>query len=245
MKILVPIKRVLDYTLKPKITSQGTIDIQGMKLSINPFDEIALEEALRLREQGWATEVSVFTHGSKEDQEVLRHGLALGADRAFFSESTTSLDSFGFSEILVQVIRAQSPDLVLMGKQSIDTDASHVPQMVAGLLGWPQGLFASKIEANGTEITVTQELDHGLEVLSFSTPGVISADLRLNTPRFATLPNIMKARTKAIEALSLEPPSPPVLETLSVNDPLPRKQGQKVGSVSELVQKLKEEGVWS
>jgi electron transfer flavoprotein beta subunit len=245
MKLLVPVKRVVDYNVKVRVKSDGTgVEIGGVKMSMNPFDEIAVEEAVRLKEKGLATEIIAVSMGVAACAETIRTALAMGADRGILVETDVELQPLAVAKLLKALIDKEQPGLVIMGKQAIDDDMNATGQMLAALLGWPQGTFASKITIEGETLTVTREIDGGLETLSLDLPAVITADLRLNEPRYASLPNIMKARKKPIEtikpdALGIDPT--PRLTLLSVAEPAKRQAGQKVGSVAELVQKLRHE----
>lgn len=248
MKILVAVKRVVDYNIKVRIKPDGTdVDIDGVKMGINPFDENAIEEALRLKEQGLAAEVVAVSLGSSANQDVLRHALAMGADRAILVESDAVLQPLGVAKLLKAVIEREQPDLVILGKQAIDDDAGQTGQMLAALLGWGQGTFISELTIKDNEATVTREVDGGTEKLALSLPAVLTADLRLNEPRFVKLPNLMQARKKPIETIAsaaLGVNAEARLRLLQVAEPPPRKAGIKVGSVQELLQKLREqEGV--
>ena len=245
MKILVAVKRVIDPYVKIRVTSDNTgVETQNIKMAMNPFDEIAVEEALRLRERNHAKEVVVVSIGTEASQETLRHALALGADRAILVRTTASLESLNIAKVLHKLVLDENPSLVLMGKQSIDSDNNQTPQMLAALLNWPQATYASKINASETSLEVTRDIDGGLETIKVQLPAVVSTDLRLNEPRYASLPNIMKAKNKELKvieldalALSLKPHS----EILSVRAPAPRSVGIKVGSIIELLDKLQHE----
>ncbi len=245
MKILVPVKRVVDYNAKIRVKSDGSgVDIAGLKMSMNPFDEIAVEEAIRLKERGIATETVAVSMGVAACTETIRTALAMGIDRGILVETDVELQPLAVAKLLRALVQRESPGLVLMGKQAIDDDMNATGQMLAALLGWSQGTFASKVELSGQSAVVTREVDGGLETVELSLPAVITADLRLNEPRYASLPNIMKARKKPIEtikpdALGVDPA--PRLRIVSVAEPPRRQAGQKVGSVEELVAKLKTE----
>lgn len=248
MKILVAVKRVVDYNIKVRIKPDGTnVDIDGLKMGINPFDENAIEEALRLKEQGIATEVIAVSVGSPATQDVLRHCLAMGADRAILLDSDADLQPLQIAKLLQVMVKREQPDLVLLGKQAIDDDAGQTGQMLAALLAYPQGTFASALAVEGNEVIVTREVDGGTETLALKFPAVITADLRLNAPRFVKLPNLMMARKKSIETIDvteLGVALPVRLKLLQVSEPAARKSGIKVGSVTELLNKLREhEGV--
>ncbi len=245
MKILVPVKRVVDYNVKIRVKADGTgVETSGVKMSMNPFDEIAVEEAVRLKEKGVATEVIAVSMGTTACGETIRTALAMGADRGVLVETTVELQPLAVAKMLKALVDKEQPRLVIMGKQAIDDDMNATGQMLAALLGWPQGTFASKITVEGDGITVTREIDGGLETLALTLPAIITADLRLNEPRYASLPNIMKARKKPIEtikpeALGVDPA--PRLTLVSVAEPPKRLAGKKVGSIAELVDKLKTE----
>jgi electron transfer flavoprotein beta subunit len=245
MKILVPVKRVLDYNVKPRVKSDGTgVDLANVKMSMNPFDEIAVEEAVRLKEKGVATEIVAVSCGVAACQETLRTALALGADRAIMVETDVELQPLAVAKLLRALVEQEKPGLVILGKQAIDDDANQTGQMLAALLGWSQGTFASKIELDGDNANVTREIDGGLETLEIGLPAVITVDLRLNTPRYATLPNIMKAKKKPLEVAKpadLGVDVAPRLKTLKVAEPGKRKAGVMVKDVGELVDKLKNE----
>jgi len=247
MKLLVAVKRVIDYNVKPRVRMDGSgIDLANVKMSMNPFDEIAVEEAIRLREKGVATEVVVCSIGPAKAQETLRTALAMGADRAILVTSDTDVEPLAVAKILKGVVDEEQPGLVILGKQAIDDDSNQVGQMLAALLGWPQGTFASKVELSGDSVNVTREVDGGLETLKLSTPAIVTTDLRLNEPRYASLPNIMKAKSKPLAnktAADFGVDTTPRLQTLKVVEPPKRSAGIKVGSVDELVEKLKGLGV--
>jgi electron transfer flavoprotein beta subunit len=245
MKILVPIKRVVDYNVRIRVKADGTgVDLANVKMSMNPFDEIAVEEALKLREAGKAQEVVVVSAGPVAAQETLRSALAMGADRALLVETDVELQPLAVAKLLRAIVERESPRLVIAGKQAIDDDANQVGQMLAALLGWPQATFASKVTVEGDAITVTREVDGGLETVQSTLPAVVTTDLRLNTPRYATLPNIMKAKKKPLDVLKPEDLGvdvTPRLRTLKVEDPPRRKAGVMVKDVAELVDKLRNE----
>ena len=247
MKILVPVKRVIDYNVKPRIKADGSgIDLANVKMSMNPFDEIAVEEAIRLKEKGVATEVVAVSIGPAKAQETLRTALAMGADRAILVQTDDEVEPLAVAKILKQIAGEEEPGLVVLGKQAIDDDSNQTGQMLAALLGWSQGTFASKVEVADDRANVTREVDGGLETVSLTLPAIVTTDLRLNEPRYASLPNIMKARSKP---LTTKAPADygvdiaPRLKTLKVSEPPARKAGIKVGSVDELVAKIKELGV--
>jgi electron transfer flavoprotein beta subunit len=243
MKILVAVKRVVDYNIKVRVKPDGSdVDIAGVKMGVNPFDENAIEEALRIKEQGKATEVIAVSFGSAANHDVLRHALAMGADRAILVESTEKLQSLGVAKLLKAVVLREQANLVILGKQSVDDDAGQMGQILAALLDYPQATFASTIKLDGNEAIVTREVDGGTETLALDLPAVITADLRLNEPRFVKLPNLMMARKKPIETISaseLGLDIQPRLTLLKVNEPPARKPGIKVNSVEELVSKLR------
>jgi electron transfer flavoprotein beta subunit len=247
MKILVPVKRVLDYNLKPRVKADGSgVDLANVKLSMNPFDEIAVEEAVRLKEKGIATEIVAISIGEAKAQETLRTALAMGADRAILVVHDGIAEPLAVAKILKAIAAEEQPGMVILGKQAIDDDCNQTGQMLAALLGWPQGTFASKVEVSGEKVDVTREIDGGLETVSLKLPAIVTTDLRLNEPRYASLPNIMKAKSKP---LAQKTPADygvdmaPRLTTLKVSEPPARKAGIKVKSVDELVAKLKELGV--
>ncbi len=247
MKLLVAVKRVIDYNVKPRVRMDGSgVDLANVKMSMNPFDEIAVEEAIRLKEKGAATEVVVVSIGPAKAQETLRTALAMGADRAILVTSETDVEPLAVAKILKAIAEEEQPGLVILGKQAIDDDSNQVGQMLAALLGWPQGTFASKIEVSGDSVNVTREVDGGLETLRLVTPAIVTTDLRLNEPRYASLPNIMKAKSKPLAnktPADFGVDTAPRLETLKVVEPAKRQAGIKVGSVDELVAKLKALGV--
>jgi electron transfer flavoprotein beta subunit len=245
MKILVPVKRVVDYNVKVRVKADGTgVDIANVKMSMNPFDEIAIEEAVRLKEKGVATEVVAVSCGVTQCQETLRTAMAIGADRAILVETTEELQPLAVAKLLKALADKEQPGLIIMGKQAIDDDANQTGQMLAALADWPQATFASKVEVADGKAQVTREVDGGLETLSISLPAVISTDLRLNEPRYVTLPNIMKAKKKPLDTLTpadLGVDVTPRLKTLKVAEPAGRKAGIKVPDVTTLVDKLKNE----
>lgn len=244
MKILVAVKRVVDYNIKVRIKPDGSdVDIDGLKMGINPFDENALEEALRLKEQGIATEIVAVSLGTSASQDVLRHALAMGADRAILVETDSTLQALGVAKLLKAVVLREQPQLIILGKQAIDDDAGQAGQMLAALLNYPQATFASTIKVDDNVIRVTREVDGGTETLALNLPAVVTADLRLNEPRFVKLPNLMMARKKPIETINAAEFSlniEPRLKLIKVSEPPARKAGIKVGSVSELLSKLRE-----
>jgi electron transfer flavoprotein beta subunit len=245
MKILVPVKRVVDYNVKIRVKADGTgVETTNVKMSMNPFDEIAVEEAVRLKEAGKAMEVMVVSLGVQTCQETLRTALAMGADRAIHVLTDVAVEPLAVAKALKSLVRKERPDLVIMGKQAIDDDSNQTGQMLAALLGWPQGTFASKVVMGDGTVLVTREIDGGLETVELKLPAVVTADLRLNEPRYASLPNIMKAKKKPLETLKPEDLGvdvTPRLKTLKVVEPPKRSAGIKVGSVAELVNKLKNE----
>jgi electron transfer flavoprotein beta subunit len=239
MKLLVPVKRVVDYNVKVRVKADGTgVDTANVKMSMNPFDEIAVEEAVRLKERGVATEIVAVSCGAATCQETLRTALAIGADRAIL------LQPLAVAKLLAAVVKRESPQLVILGKQAIDDDANQVGQMLAALLDWPQATFASKVEVADGKATVKREVDGGLETVEMALPAVVTTDLRLNEPRYATLPNIMKAKKKPLDTLDpagLGVDVAPRLSTLKVVEPPKRKGGGRVADVAELVAKLRNE----
>jgi len=245
MKVLVPVKRVIDYNVKVRVKPDQTgVDLANVKMSMNPFDEIGTEEAVRLKEKGVATEVVVVSIGPAQAQETLRTALAMGADRGILIQTDADLEPLAVAKLLKAVIAEEQPGVVVMGKQAIDGDNNAVGQMLAALLDWPQATFASKIEISGQTAQVTREVDGGLQTLSVALPAVITADLRLNEPRYASLPNIMKAKKKPIDIKSTGDYGVDVanrLTVVKVTEPPKRQGGAKVADVAELVSKLKNE----
>jgi electron transfer flavoprotein beta subunit len=245
MKVLVPVKRVVDYNVKVRVKADGSgVDIANVKMSMNPFDEIAVEEAVRLREAGVATEVIVVSCGVTQCQETLRTALAIGADRGILIESSEELQPLAVAKLLKAVVDKEQPQLIILGKQAIDDDSNQTGQMLAALAGLPQATFASKVVVEGEHVKVTREVDGGSETLSLRLPAVITTDLRLNEPRYVTLPNIMKAKKKTLETLqpaALGVDVTPRLKTLKVVEPPQRKAGVMVPDVATLVAKLKNE----
>jgi len=243
MKVLVAVKRVVDYNVKIRVKADLTgVETANVKMSMNPFDEIAVEEAIRLREQGKATEVVAVSIGPAQSQETIRTALAMGADRGIHVAAEGEIQPLAVAKLLKAVVAAEAPGLVILGKQAIDDDSNQTGQMLAALLGWPQGAFASKVTIGDGRVEVTREVDGGLETVDLALPAIVTTDLRLNEPRYASLPNIMKAKKKPIEATSpgdLGVDMAPRLATLKVVEPARRKAGIKVGSVDELVDKLK------
>ncbi len=245
MQILVPVKRVVDYNVKVRVKGDGSgVELANVKMSMNPFDEIALEEAVRIKEAGIATEVVAVSCGINACQETLRTALALGADRALLIETDAELQPLAVAKLLKAVVEKEQPQLVILGKQAIDDDANQTGQMLAALLAWPQATFASKVVISGQTAAVTREIDGGLETLEIGLPAIVTADLRLNEPRYATLPNIMKAKKKPLATTTpaeLGVDVTPRLKTLNVAEPAKRQAGIKVADVAELVAKLKNE----
>jgi electron transfer flavoprotein beta subunit len=245
MKILVPVKRVVDYNVKIRVKPDGSgVELANVKMSMNPFDEIAVEEALRLKEAGKAEEVVVVSIGPAQAAETIRTGLAMGADRGILVKTDATVEPLGVAKLLKAVIAGETPGLVIMGKQAIDDDMNATGQMLAALLGWSQGTFASKITLADGKIDVTREVDGGLQTVSLKLPAIVTTDLRLNEPRYASLPNIMKAKKKPLdettpEALGVD--ASPRLEVIKTVEPATRKAGVKVASVEELISKLKNE----
>ncbi|HEY9216825.1 MAG TPA: electron transfer flavoprotein subunit beta/FixA family protein [Phenylobacterium sp.] len=245
MKVLVPVKRVIDYNVKPRVKPDNTgVDLANVKMSMNPFCEIAVEEAVRLKEKGAATEVVAVSVGPAQAGETLRTALAMGADRAILIQSNEDLEPLAIAKVLKAVIAEENPGLVIMGKQAIDGDNNATGQMLAALLDWPQGAFASKIEINGDKANVTREVDGGLQTIEVSLPAIVTADLRLNEPRYASLPNIMKAKKKPLDTKELSSygvDTAPRLKVLKVTEPPKRAGGIKVENAADLVMKLKNE----
>lgn len=250
MKILVPVKRAVDYSVKIRVKADGTgVDLANVKMSMNPFDEIAVEEAVRLKEKGKATEIVLVSIGPAKAQDIIRTGMAIGADRGILVQTDAPTDIGGVeplavAKILKAIVETEKPDLVIMGKQSIDDDSNQTGQMLAALLGWAQGTFASKVEPGDGKVDVTREVDGGLETVSLKLPAIVTTDLRLNEPRYAALPNIMKAKSKPLETKT---PADygvdiaPRLSVVKVAEPKKRTGGGKVASVDELIDKLKNE----
>ena len=246
MKVLVPVKRVVDYNVKVRVKSDNTgVELANIKMSMNPFDEIAVEEAIRLKEKGIATEVVVVSVGVQQCTETLRTALAMGADRGILVLTDVTTESLAVAKVLAGIVAEEAPGLVILGKQAIDDDANQTGQMLAGLLGWAQGTFASKLDTQGETVNVTREIDGGLETVALKMPAIVTTDLRLNEPRYASLPNIMKAKSKPIAnktPADYGVDMTPRLTTLKVTEPAKRQAGIKVKSVDELVAKLKEMG---
>jgi electron transfer flavoprotein beta subunit len=247
MKALVPVKRVLDYNVKPRVKADGSgVDLANVKMSMNPFDEIAVEEAIRLKTKGAVTEIVAVSVGPAKAQETLRTALAMGADRAILVQTDDEVEPLAVAKILAKIAEEEQPGLVILGKQAIDDDSNQTGQMLGALLGWGQGTFASKVEVEGDSVSVTREVDGGLETVKLKTPAIVTTDLRLNEPRYATLPNIMKAKSKP---LAQKTPADygvdtaPRLTVVKVVEPGKRQAGVKVGSVDELIDKIKETGV--
>ena len=245
MKLLVPVKRVLDYNVKVRVKADGSgVDLANLKMSMNPFDEIAVEEAVRLKEKGVATEILAVSIGPQQAQDTLRTAMAMGADRALLIQTDEDLQPLAVAKVLKALVDQEKPDLILMGKQAIDGDNNAVGQMLAALMDRPQATFASKVEISGTTATVTREVDGGLQTIAVELPAVITADLRLNEPRFASLPNIMKARKKPLEIKPLAEfgaDTAPRLTVVKTAEPEGRKAGIKVDSAADLVARLKNE----
>jgi electron transfer flavoprotein beta subunit len=245
MKVLVPVKRVVDYNVKIRVKADGSgVETANVKMSMNPFDEIAVEEAVRLKETGAATEVIVVSLGVQACQETLRTALAMGADRAILVLTEAELQPLAVAKALKALVEKEQPQLVILGKQAIDDDCNQTGQMLAALLGWPQGTFASKVVTGDNTVTVTREIDGGLETVELTLPAVVTSDLRLNEPRYASLPNIMKAKKKPLETVKPEDLGvdvTPRLKTLKVTEPAKRQAGIKVPDVATLVDKLKNE----
>jgi len=245
LKVLVPVKRVVDYNVKVRVKSDGSgVDLANVKMSMNPFDEIAVEEAVRLKEAGIATEVVAVSCGLPACQETLRTAMALGADRSILVETDAELQPLAVAKLLRALVDKEAPQLMILGKQAIDDDANQTGQMLAALLGWPQATFASRVVIVDGKVTVTREIDGGLETLELSLPAVVTTDLRLNEPRYATLPNIMKAKKKPLDNVKpadLGVDVAPRLATLKVVEPAKRQAGVKVADVAQLIDKLKNE----
>ena len=245
MKILVAVKRVLDYNVKARVNAEGTgIDLANVKMSMNPFDEIAVEESLRIKEAGKADEVIAVSMGVSQSQETIRTALAMGADRGILVETEDELQPLAVAKLLAAIVEREQPGLVIVGKQAIDDDSNQTGQMFAALMDWPQATFASEVNIDGDKMKVTREVDDGLESIEVGLPALITTDLRLNEPRYAKLPNIMKAKKKPLDTLTpseLEVDIAPRLKVIKVEEPEQRKAGEIVGSVAELVDKLKNE----
>ena len=245
MKVLVPVKRVVDYNVKVRVKADETdVDLANVKMSMNPFDEIAVEEAVRLKEKGIVSEVVAVSCGPAACQETLRSAMAMGADRGILVECNAELQPLAVAKLLKAVCEKEGPSLLICGKQAIDDDSNQTGQMLAALMDWPQATFASKVELAGDKVTVTREIDGGLETLSMSLPAVVTTDLRLNEPRYATLPNIMKAKKKPLDTIaadSLGVDIAPRLKTVKVSEPPKRAGGVKVADVADLLNKLRNE----
>ncbi|WP_207456649.1 electron transfer flavoprotein subunit beta/FixA family protein [Azospirillum sp. SYSU D00513] len=245
MKVLVPVKRVVDYNVKIRVKADGSgVETANVKMSMNPFDEIAVEEAVRLKEAGTASEVIAVSVGPQASQETLRTALAMGADRAILVQTDVETQPLAVAKVLKALVEKEGPTLVVLGKQAIDDDCNQTGQMLAALLGWPQGTFASKVQAGDGKVTVTREIDGGLETVELTLPAVVTADLRLNEPRYASLPNIMKAKKKPLDTTTpadLGVDVTPRLTTVKVTEPAKRSAGVKVADVAALVDKLKNE----
>ncbi|HEY1605265.1 MAG TPA: electron transfer flavoprotein subunit beta/FixA family protein [Allosphingosinicella sp.] len=247
MKLLVPVKRVIDFNVKPRVKADGTgVDLANVKMSMNPFDEIAVEEAIRLKEKGQATEIVAVSIGPAKAQETLRTALAMGADRAILVQTDDMVEPLAVAKILAAIAKEEAPGMVILGKQAIDDDSNQTGQMLAALLGWGQGTFASKVEVTGEDVSVTREVDGGLETVKLKLPAIVTTDLRLNEPRYASLPNIMKAKSKP---LAQKTPgdygvdTAPRLQVLKVAEPKKREAGIKVKTVDELIDRLRTAGV--
>ncbi|MBV8798521.1 MAG: electron transfer flavoprotein subunit beta/FixA family protein [Alphaproteobacteria bacterium] len=246
MKVIVPVKRVIDYNVKVRVKADGSgVDLANVKMSMNPFDEIAVEEAIRLKEKGRATEIIAASIGPQQAAETIRTALAIGADRGILVKVDRKVEPLAVAKILKGICEAEQPGLVILGKQAIDDDSNQTGQMLAALLGWPQGTFAHKLEINEGKVRVEREIDGGLQTVELNLPAVVTTDLRLNEPRYASLPNIMKAKKKPIEektAADFGVDIAPRLKLLKVTEPVKRQAGVKLKSVAELVDKLKEVG---
>jgi electron transfer flavoprotein beta subunit len=247
MKILVPVKRVVDYNVKIRVKGDGSgVELANVKMSMNPFDEIAVEEALRLKEAGKATEVIVVSVGPAQAAETIRTGLAMGADRGILVKTDIATEPLAVAKLLKKVVEQETPELVILGKQAIDDDCNQTGQMLAALLGWPQGTFASKVVLDGGSADVTREVDGGLQTVALKLPAIVTTDLRLNEPRYASLPNIMKAKKKPLDETTPETLGvdvAPRLKVLKTAEPAGRSAGVKVANAAELVSKLKTAGV--
>jgi electron transfer flavoprotein beta subunit len=245
MKVLVAVKRVVDYNVKIRVKADRTaVDLANVKMSMNPFDEIAVEEAVRLKEKGIATEIVAVSIGPTQAQETIRTALAIGADRGIHVPSDAEVQPLAVAKLLAAIIKQEQPQLVILGKQAIDDDSNQTGQMLAALLGWAQGTFASKLAISGDHLSVTREIDGGLETVSLALPAIVTTDLRLNEPRYASLPNIMKAKKKPIDTLTVDALGvdiAPRFKTLSVDEPPKRVGGAKVADIAELVAKLRNE----
>ncbi|HEY0596468.1 electron transfer flavoprotein subunit beta/FixA family protein [Sphingopyxis sp.] len=249
MKILVPVKRVLDYNVKPRVKADGTgVDLANVKMSMNPFDEIGVEEAIRLKEKGVATEIVAVSVGPAKAQETLRTALAMGADRAILVQTDDAVEPLALAKIFKAIADVEQPGLVILGKQAIDDDNNQTGQMLAALTGWAQGTFASAVNVDGDHVNVTREVDGGLETVKLKLPAIVTTDLRLNEPRYASLPNIMKAKSKPLDTKTPADygvDTAPRVKVVKVSEPAARSAGIKVADVDELVAKLKALGVHS
>ena len=247
MKILVPVKRVIDYNVKPRVKADGTgVDLANVKMSMNPFDEIAVEEALRIKEAGKAEEVVAVSVGPAKAQETLRTALAMGADRAILIETDETVEPLAVAKLLAKVAAEENPGLILLGKQAIDDDSNQTGQMLAALLGWGQATFANTVSVEGDSVTVAREIDGGLQTVKLNTPAIVTTDLRLNEPRYASLPNIMKAKKKPLDTKTpgdYGVDTAPRLKTTTVSEPPVRQAGEKVEDVDALVAKIKALGI--
>jgi len=245
MKILVPVKRVVDYNVKIRVKADGSgVELANVKMSMNPFDEIAVEEAIRLKEAGKAEEIVAVTIGPQKSQETIRTALAMGADRGILIETDDTVEPLGVAKILKAVVEAENPEIVIMGKQAIDDDSNQTGQMLAAILGWPQGTFASQVELGDDKVQVTREVDGGLQTIELDLPAVVTTDLRLNEPRYASLPNIMKAKKKPMDVKTVADYGidvAPRLKVLETRDPPKRESGVMVADVDELLDRLKNE----
>lgn len=246
MKVLVPVKRVIDYNVKARVKSdQSGVDLANVKMSMNPFDEISVEEAVRMKEAGTATEIIAVSIGPQQATDTLRTALAMGADRGILVKTDATVEPLAVAKILAAIVGAESPDLVILGKQAIDDDCNQTGQMLGALLGWPQGTFASEVKSEGGKVHVTREVDGGLQTVALEGPAIVTTDLRLNEPRYASLPNIMKAKKKPIDEKTPEDfgvDIAPRLAVLKVTEPPVREAGEKVEDVATLVSKLKTAG---
>ena len=247
MKVLVPVKRVVDYNVKVRVKTDGSgVELANVKMSMNPFDEIAVEEAIRLKEKGVATEIVAVSVGPAKAQETLRTALAMGADRGILVQTDDAVEPLAVAKILAAIAKEEQPGMVILGKQAIDDDANQTGQMLAALLGWGQGTFASKVEVDGETVSVTREVDGGLETVRLTLPAIVTTDLRLNEPRYASLPNIMKAKSKQLASKTPADygvDTAPRLATLGVREPSKREAGIKVNTVEELIDRLRTAGV--
>ncbi|MEO0879274.1 MAG: electron transfer flavoprotein subunit beta/FixA family protein [Pseudomonadota bacterium] len=245
MKVLVPVKRVIDYNVKVRVKSdESGVDLANVKMSMNPFDEIAVEEAIRMKEAGAAEEIVVVSIGPEKAQDQIRQALAMGADRGILVKTDDTVEPLGVAKLLKAIIDEEKPDIAILGKQAIDDDSNQTGQMLAALLGWSQGTFASEVEKDGDKLKVTREIDGGLQTISISLPAVVTTDLRLNEPRYASLPNIMKAKKKPLDIKEVGDfgvDVAPRLQVVKVSEPPKREAGVKVESIAELVDKLKNE----